>query len=124
MKAYIIWENQSAYYGNDIFVFCFGRLVDVVLQVDLQVPHYFLFQVGFFVSSISVYPFDIRSLLNHVPCISACQHGLCAKVLACQRGLCASVLSCKHANVLTCRKHANLFLHASVPVNVPTSHKV
>ena len=33
--------------------------------------------------------------------------------------------ACLRANVLTCRKHANfLFLHASVPIYVPTSHKV
>ena len=64
-------------------------------------------------------------MLNRVPCMPACQHGLCAKVLGCQRGLCANVLSCQCTNVLTCRKHANfLFLHASVPINVPTSHKV
>ena len=66
-------------------LFNFGPHVDIVLQVDLQVPHYFLFQLEFFVSSISVYPFDIRSLLNRVPCMPACRHGLCAKVLACQR---------------------------------------
>ena len=86
MKAYIIWQNQSVCFMNDIIVFFnFGPHVDIVLQVDLQVPHYFLFQLGFFVSSISIYPFYIRNLLHRVPCMSACQHGLCGKVLACQR---------------------------------------
>ena len=68
----------------------------------------------------------IKSLLNRVPCVPACQRDLRAKVLACQRGLRANVLACQRglrANVPACQRAKFSYLRVNVPKNVPTCHK-
>ena len=58
-------------------------------------------------------------------CCIVCRACLRANMVYVGKCLHANVLLCQCANVLTYQKHANfLFLHASVPINVPTSRKV
>ena len=55
------------------------------------------------------------SLLNHVPCVPACQRGLRAEVVSCQSGV--------RVCVSACQKRANFsFLRANMAINLPTFH--
>ena len=68
---------------------------------------------------------EIKSnLLNHVPYVLACQHGLHANVRACQHGLHANLVYACQLFIFTCQciiRHANV---SSWHANLPNSMQI